>query len=330
MSMLDDDDDLVCPSTGGGDRYASQATRLGGGREEADDGMVDDTEGPLLQDDDDDDEKLADEVADRRREQELTSAGLQATEHEASLQAKQSHVDTRNVLASAAKRQVVPLNIKPPSARGTVSSGSSVVGSSSRRGSESSRVVGLEEELRSLANQVRVQDSSIRQHLQESEKQKKLLNSLSARVERDAVEKQALDQKVRLLETQLAAARKELLLAQRQLGAASNAGAAPSSSPSTAAGADDVRLKRALQEIESLRQQLAAASASPSEHQSELNLLRTENKKLDAQRLELVTCIRKQNKLIDVLKRQKIHLEAAKLLQITEEEFLRSLEVNQK
>ena len=311
MSMLDDDDDLVCPSTGGGDRY--QSTRLGGGD-------VEETEGPLLQNDDDEDEQLAEEVADRRREQELTSAGLQTTEHQTELQAKQSHVDTRNVLASAAKRQVVPLSIKPP-VRGVPGSVSSVSGSS-RRGSESSRMVGMEEELRSLANHVRVQESSIRQHLQENEKQKKLMNSLSARVERDVVEKQALEQKVRLLETQLAGARKELLLAQRQLGAATTV--------AQVGATDDVRLKRALQEIESLRQQLASSSTTPSEVNSEVTLLRTENKKLEAQRLELVTCIRKQNKLIDVLKRQKIHLEAAKLLQITEEEFVRSLEINQK
>ncbi|KAM4597175.1 testis-expressed protein 9-like isoform 1-T2 [Fundulus diaphanus] len=55
--------------------------------------------------------------------------------------------------------------------------------------------------------------------------------------------------------------------------------------------------------------------------------LLAENQMLKKQKSELVVGFKKQSRLIDILKRQKMHLEAAKLLSFTEEEFIKAMDL---
>ncbi|XP_018595157.1 testis-expressed protein 9 isoform X2 [Scleropages formosus] len=98
----------------------------------------------------------------------------------------------------------------------------------------------------------------------------------------------------------------------------------------SAHSATEVRLNRALEEAEKCRTELnkirqSSKDAANQEHQK-VELLQAENKKLEKQKAELIGGFKKQLKLIDVLKRQKMHFEAAKMLSFTEEEFMKALD----
>jgi hypothetical protein len=97
-------------------------------------------------------------------------------------------------------------------------------------------------------------------------------------------------------------------------------------------GVKDVRLNRALEEMEKYKTQIADLNREKREAtdglRKENDKLRNENKKMDRQKQDLLMAFRKQMKLIDILKRQKVHLEAARLLAFTEEEFTKILETD--
>ncbi|XP_070260549.1 testis-expressed protein 9 isoform X2 [Myotis yumanensis] len=98
----------------------------------------------------------------------------------------------------------------------------------------------------------------------------------------------------------------------------------------TTQSATEVRLNRALEEAEKYKSELSKLRQNSkdiaSEEHKKIEALKSENKKLEKQKGELMIGFKKQLKLIDVLKRQKMHIEAAKMLSFTEEEFMKALD----
>ena len=93
-----------------------------------------------------------------------------------------------------------------------------------------------------------------------------------------------------------------------------------------------MRLNRALEEVERYKHQLEQARegqrGAATGLKGENDRLRQEVKRLERQKTELVAAFKKQMKLIDVLKKQKVHMEAARTLQFAEEEFMRTLDTD--
>ncbi|EEY58738.1 uncharacterized protein PITG_10868 [Phytophthora infestans T30-4] len=92
----------------------------------------------------------------------------------------------------------------------------------------------------------------------------------------------------------------------------------------------DVRLNRALEELEKVKTQLQDEKKNQGEQmvtKADYDQIVRDNKKLDKQKGELLAAFKKQMKLIDLLKRQRVHMEAAKMLSFTEAEFSKTLEL---
>ncbi|XP_018413070.1 PREDICTED: testis-expressed sequence 9 protein [Nanorana parkeri] len=92
----------------------------------------------------------------------------------------------------------------------------------------------------------------------------------------------------------------------------------------------EVRLNRALEEADKYKMELNKLKQSnkdtANQERRKIDELKLEIKKLDKQKAELMAGFKKQLKLIDILKRQKMHVEAAKMLSFTEEEFMKALD----
>ncbi|XP_063301774.1 testis-expressed protein 9 [Pelobates fuscus] len=98
----------------------------------------------------------------------------------------------------------------------------------------------------------------------------------------------------------------------------------------TSHSATEVRLNRALEEVDKYKTELNLLKQNNKENVNQERIkieeLKLENKKLEKQKGDLLAAFKKQLKLIDILKRQKMHIESAKMLSFTEEEFMKALE----
>ena len=93
----------------------------------------------------------------------------------------------------------------------------------------------------------------------------------------------------------------------------------------------DVRLNRALEENERLKVKIRELKEA-SKEETQLSRagweqMEADVKRLQRQKTELIGVFKKQLRLIDVLKRQKAHIEAARLLAFSEEEFTKTLDI---
>lgn len=94
------------------------------------------------------------------------------------------------------------------------------------------------------------------------------------------------------------------------------------------------RINRIQEEMDKLKIQNKGEKISKIEKASDSKKsnesLQQENKLFEKQRNELLQGVKKQLKLIDILKRQRTHLEAAQLFHYTQNEFLKTLEMGKK
>ncbi|KAM6257282.1 testis-expressed protein 9 isoform 1-T2 [Porphyrio hochstetteri] len=184
----------------------------------------------------------------------------------------------------------------------------------------------MQEELDSVVCECRKKDdenqylkSQLKEREEELSRLQRTISMQHSQMEKYKTLSQAANKKSEGLQQEVVALEKELENLKRVQKQAS-------ASQSTT----EVRLNRALEEAERYKAELNRLKQSNKDVANQelktIEELRTENKKLQKQKGELMTGFKKQLKLIDILKRQKMHIEAAKMLSFTEEEFMKALD----
>jgi chromosome segregation ATPase len=89
------------------------------------------------------------------------------------------------------------------------------------------------------------------------------------------------------------------------------------------------KLARALVELERARGKAQAhAEQGPKESKADVSKLESDNRRLLQQKNDLLLAMKKQYKLITILKKQLAHLEAARMIQFAEQDFIKAMQTD--
>jgi hypothetical protein len=157
---------------------------------------------------------------------------------------------------------------------------------------------------------------------EEKQRNSRLVNSNQTQIEKLKKQVDEMTQKLSQSEIQFQTIKKDFDLSRKELKKQQQDEAQA-----------EIRVNRLLEENEKYKQQLSKVQTQSKDtneqEKKRVEQLQIDNKRLEKQKQELIQAFKKQLKLIDILKKQKMHLEASKMLQFSEEEFLRALEWNQ-
>ena len=193
---------------------------------------------------------------------------------------------------------------------------------------QKARITALQEELAEAMSNLNAQAQEIDSlrgvtsaATEDTKKQSAQFKTISDNFDRVKRQNQEANSRIKDLDSQISSLQKELALSKK-----------------TAKKADsdinsrETRINRLIEEVEKYKTIVKSNRANTSEKddqvRKDLDVLQQENKRLERQKNELLVAFRKQLKLIDVLKRQRIHVESSQLLGFTEEEFYKTIDMS--
>mmetsp|Transcript_51247 Transcript_51247/g.81660 ORF Transcript_51247/g.81660 Transcript_51247/m.81660 type:complete len:351 (+) Transcript_51247:73-1125(+) len=183
-----------------------------------------------------------------------------------------------------------------------------------------------------VANMVQVSNEKEKQLMEKD----KLIKHLESKLKKQEKERESLNSKMSLEKKESAELIKKCKRLEHELYSVQsdfNEYKKETKQKTESMKSNHIRLNRALEDAEKYRNLLTRYKEehknSNQVHNSDLLQLRNENRVLIKQKNELLSAFKKQLKLIDILKKQKIHLESAKVLQFTEQQFIKTLDIGQ-
>jgi len=193
------------------------------------------------------------------------------------------------------------------------------------------RLAALERQVADLTGQLRAAEDTARRSLVERQGAAKenvkltgLIGGVTRQLEQEKDRSDTLAKRVAALEAELRGTKKAGAPDHKRRNSLDPGSARGVDRPPTPSAAQQQQQRSAAEQ----EQRLAALAQRQEQLARDNERLTAEAAALRDQRADLLQAFRKQAKLIDVLKRQKMHLEAARLLAFTEEEFTKTLELD--